>query len=368
MGDARTAGPPGAPCAPGATGGTAAGGAGIAPDDLPGGLPAVLPDGLFRTLVDGAADGILVVGPDQRIAYANAAADAMFGRAPGGLRGVPLDRLLPERARAGHAALVDGFAAGAGAARTMEERGTEIAARRADGSEFPVHISILRLGEGKSADAAGSGTPLLAAPLLAAIVRDVSRQKALEAELTRLAERDTLTGIDNRRTFCTAVEREIARARRYGRPLALAMIDIDRFKRVNDGFGHAAGDAVIRHVVQTVGFGLRRHDLFGRWGGEEFAVALPEAGPEFAGAIAERIRRSVEASPTRLPGGGGLPVAVTVSIGISALAPGETLEALADRADRAMYAAKEAGRNRVAVAPPPEAADGTPELRATARG
>ena len=312
---------------------------------LPALLPEVLPDGLFRTLVDSAADGILVVGPGQRIVYANAAADAMFGLPPGELAGLPLDRLLPERVRAGHAALVDGFAAGAGAARTMEERGTEIAARRADGSEFPVHISILRLG------AAGSGAG--SAPLLAAIVRDVSRQKALEAELTRLARQDMLTGIDNRRTFAAAVEREIARAHRYGRPLALAMIDIDRFKRVNDSFGHAAGDAVIRHVVQTVAFGLRRHDLFGRWGGEEFAVALPEADPDCAGAIAERIRRSIEDSPLRSPTGGGWPIPVTVSIGIAVLAPGETLDAFADRADRAMYDAKRAGRNRISVAPPP---------------
>ncbi len=322
---------------------------------LPAGLPEVLPDDLFRTLVDSAADGILVVGPGQRIVYANAAADAMFGLPPGELAGLPLDRLLPERARAGHAALVDGFASGAGAARTMEERGTEIAARRADGSEFPVHISILRLGP------AGKGTPLLAA-----IVRDVSRQKALEAELTRLAEQDMLTGIDNRRTFAAAVEREIARAGRYGRPLALAMIDIDRFKRVNDSFGHAAGDAVIRHVVQTVAFGLRRHDLFGRWGGEEFAVALPEADPDCAGAIAERIRRSIEDSPLRSPTGGGWPIPVTVSIGIAVLAPGETLDAFADRADRAMYEAKRAGRNRVSVAPPP-GEDEPLILRAAAR-
>ena len=324
--------------------------------------PAALPAELFRTLVDSAADGILVVGPGQRIVYANAAADAMFGLPPGELAGLPLAELLPERARAGHGALVDGFASGDGAARTMEERGTEIAALRADGSEFPVHISILRLG------AAGPGTGKSGggAPLLAAIVRDVGRQNALEAELTRLARQDTLTGIDNRRTFTAAVNREIARTNRYGRPLALAMIDIDRFKRVNDSFGHAAGDAVIRHVVQTVAFGLRRHDLFGRWGGEEFAVALPEADPDCAGAIAERIRRSVEESPLRSPTGGGWPIPVTVSIGIAVLAPGETLDAFADRADRAMYEAKRAGRNRVSVAPPPGEEE-TPERRTTAR-
>jgi diguanylate cyclase (GGDEF)-like protein len=114
---------------------------------------------------------------------------------------------------------------------------------------------------------------------------------------------------------------------------------------VNDTYGHAAGDAVLANVGTILRRSARRSDFVARWGGEEFAVALPDTGAEGASSAGERLRACIEAASTALAG--GAEVGITASIGVSTLMPGESLEALVARADRAMYAAKAAGRNRV---------------------
>lgn len=170
-----------------------------------------------------------------------------------------------------------------------------------------------------------------------------------EAEIRRLSLTDSLTGLANRRRLDEALATEIERARRYGSRLAFVLLDIDHFKRVNDEYGHGVGDAVIRAVADTLQSQVRESDVAARWGGEEFAVLLPETGAEAAAACAERIRAALERA--QVP-----PVAWTLSasLGVAELAPGEDPHSLVKRADDALYRAKDAGRNRVVVAEAPQ--------------
>ena len=178
-------------------------------------------------------------------------------------------------------------------------------------------------------------------------------RRARDAELARV---DALSGLANRRRFDEALREEWSRSRRQGGPLALLMIDIDDFKRFNDGYGHRAGDQRLREVAEILAASARRAgDLAARYGGEEFAVILPNAGLEEAGLAAERIREAVESQgPGGEPGGGR----TTISVGVAARVPAgeDAPEDLVSEADEALYRAKAAGKNRVALADPRESA------------
>lgn len=171
----------------------------------------------------------------------------------------------------------------------------------------------------------------------------------LQSELQRLARIDPLTGALNRRAFRELLEREAARARRHGRPLSVVMIDLDHFKRVNDTMGHATGDLVLVAVARAVSAALRGEDLFGRYGGEEFIVALAET--DLAGAVraAERLRQAV--AELRFDHDGSAQ-GITASFGVASFGDlradnGETVDSVINTADQALYHAKAAGRNRV---------------------
>ncbi len=168
--------------------------------------------------------------------------------------------------------------------------------------------------------------------------------ETLEA-LRLLATRDELTGLLNRRAFDQALAEEEERVRRFQRSLAVVLLDIDHFKRINDGHGHAAGDVVLKEVSRRLASGVRSVDRLARYGGEEFAVLVPEADALGACAIAERLVEIVRASPVVLPD--GMSLSVTISAGC-AEGVGERAQRamLLAAADRALYAAKAAGRNR----------------------
>jgi diguanylate cyclase (GGDEF)-like protein/PAS domain S-box-containing protein len=166
-------------------------------------------------------------------------------------------------------------------------------------------------------------------------------------QMKQLAITDSVTQLYTRRHFTSLGRNEVERAQRYNRRLSALMVDIDWFKRVNDTYGHTAGDQVLLHVANTCRQALRTTDIVGRWGGEEYVIVLPEADIEGAALIAERIRRMV--AETEIPVA-PKPIKVTVSIGVAALKDhGQALEALIDCADRALYAAKQGGRNQVQV-------------------
>jgi diguanylate cyclase (GGDEF)-like protein len=184
------------------------------------------------------------------------------------------------------------------------------------------------------------------APPLATFGFIVMVTERLRGELIRQATLDGLTGTLNRRAVAEQAERGIAQARREGTPYAVLLLDVDRFKRINDTLGHAAGDTALQLLVGVLREGMRGEDVLGRMGGEEFAVLLPHADCAQAQAAAERLRQAVERAQPVL---GGRRWPMTVSIGVAALGNDDGFEALLQRADAAMYAAKREGRNRVAA-------------------
>ena len=169
-------------------------------------------------------------------------------------------------------------------------------------------------------------------------------QQSVAASVT-----DSLTGLHNRRYLSRHLDSLAAAALRNEKPLSLLMIDIDRFKSINDGHGHAAGDAILRAVADRLRRGVRDSDSVGRWGGEEFLIAMPDAPADVARVVAERLRRRVEASPVTVSvDGHETAIPVTVSIGIASFrGEGDDCEAMIGRADSRLYAAKRSGRNRV---------------------
>ena len=167
-------------------------------------------------------------------------------------------------------------------------------------------------------------------------------------ELQQIARQDSLTGALTRRGFFAEVEKEFRRAGRYDRPSTLVAIDVDHFRAINDRYGHSAGDAVLVSIANACMANMRRSDIFGRLGGEEFALLLPETDAEEARDAAERIRRMIESTIVQV---GGTEVRATVSMGIAPHpAEGETAAVWLAEADIALYEAKQFGRNRVAVA------------------
>jgi diguanylate cyclase (GGDEF)-like protein len=174
----------------------------------------------------------------------------------------------------------------------------------------------------------------------------VGRLRASHSELHELSITDSLTGLANRKHLMETLEAEIERCRRYRRPLALAMIDIDHFKRFNDTFGHLAGDEVLRRLAVIFRASLRSADFAARYGGEEFLIVLPETDAATAGEIAERIRARVAAESAQRD---AVAPRITISAGIAAASGDEDLEVLIHKADAALYRAKEAGRDRVEI-------------------
>lgn len=174
--------------------------------------------------------------------------------------------------------------------------------------------------------------------------RDITERKRFENNLLDMSHRDPLTGVANRRFFHERAAEEIARARRFGRQLSFIMVDIDHFKRINDRWGHAAGDKVLKNLCASAQAVLRQVDIFARVGGEEFAVLVPDTNLDGAFELAERLRRHVEGQAVAE---GGDTMTYTISAGVATLAPGDALaEDVLQRADEALYAAKHAGRNR----------------------
>jgi len=176
------------------------------------------------------------------------------------------------------------------------------------------------------------------------VTRDVSERIALEGRLHKLAAQDELTGLLNRRAFLERLNAELTRATRYQHPLAVLLLDLDKFKTINDAFGHHVGDQTLRHVAQIIRGEVRAVDVVARLGGEEFVVAFPETDEAAALTVAERIRTALH----RVPVQSVQPrVLVTASIGIALAHPDSLPNELLQQADHAMYEAKKNGRNRV---------------------
>lgn len=169
--------------------------------------------------------------------------------------------------------------------------------------------------------------------------REIARHAA---QMEQQALTDTLTGLPNRRQFDSLMRSHFELAKRSGQSLAMIMLDLDHFKRVNDSFGHPEGDRMLQGVATALQGNVRTGDVVARWGGEEFSVLAPNTDAAGAVALAERLREAVE----RMDPAQGLPQ-ITVSAGVAVLRSGEAVEDIVNRVDRALYQAKNEGRNRV---------------------
>jgi diguanylate cyclase (GGDEF)-like protein len=184
--------------------------------------------------------------------------------------------------------------------------------------------------------------------MLALQAAEALQRTRLYEQAERLATTDGLTGLSNRRSFTAQLQARHREAERYKKPLSLLLLDIDHFKKVNDTYGHPAGDAVLRGVALAARTQARETDLCARYGGEEMAFILPETDARGAMVIAERVRAAVAAAQHPTESGN---IRVTVSVGVATSpADGDSPEALLEAADKALYRAKQAGRNRVEAA------------------
>lgn len=176
----------------------------------------------------------------------------------------------------------------------------------------------------------------------------IEKLTALNQKLEAMACTDPLTGLLNRRRAFEVLESEVRRHQRYGSPISVILFDIDHFKSINDTHGHLVGDEVLRYVCCLVRHDIRTTDVFARYGGEEFIVVLPETPRKRGGIVAEKLRKRLSGSTfTAAP----LAFQVTASFGVAGARRSDTAEELLSRADRAMYRAKQCGRNRVSAEP-----------------
>ncbi|WP_423596558.1 diguanylate cyclase [Roseateles sp. MS654] len=281
----------------------------------------------LRAVLDHAPIPMVVTRErDALIVYANGPSAAIAGR--------PLDDLVGKPAITFYRDPADRDRMQAKFKATGRLQGEEVCLLAADGSELWMLLSMVPV--------VYDGAPSVLSTLV-----DFTDRKRLELELQRLATTDALTGAANRRCFLEHADAELARSRRYGLEMALVMLDVDHFKRINDTLGHARGDAALCRLVQLCAQIVRKQDLLGRLGGEEFALLLPQTSLDDATRLVERLRDHIEVSGMATQPGGA-PVALTASFGVAALRPEDLrVEELLGRADQALYRAKDGGRNRV---------------------
>jgi diguanylate cyclase (GGDEF)-like protein/PAS domain S-box-containing protein len=308
------------------------------PSHLPAGQLLDGADMRFRLLAEHSMDLIVAVDANLAIRYASPATASLLGCEPGDLHGHTLAELLAPEDRAAFLArhFTNSARRGGGGPELFR-------ALRHDGSTVWVEARVASLPPGN-----GLGDFLVT-------LRDAEQRKRAEealgqvnAELSALASTDALTSLPNRRQFDATLNKEWYRALRDAAPLGLLMIDVDRFKPLNDQFGHQVGDAFLACVGRVIRDNVRRAgDMAARYGGEEFAVILPGTGSSGAMEIAEVIRRAIANTDTQSLVAGGYPL--TVSIGVAATVPlsGGGSASLVHSADAALYQAKRNGRNRV---------------------
>lgn len=271
----------------------------------------------YRLLAENAADVIVTLDRAGRFVYVSPSVFRLTGHTPDQLVGHSLTEVTDLRAS------------------PQPDTVFELAVRCQDGTVRWAEMSTAAL----PADS-GDGAVLIC------VLRDITERKRLEANLHQMATTDELTGAFNRRFFVQLCERELVEAARRFSPTSLLMMDIDHFKRINDRFGHAAGDEVLRQVVLTGRQILRAEDSFARLGGDEFAVLLPGTTVPQAVRVAERLRLAYEGLTVH--SGEERAIRFTVSFGVAQWQPEYTsVEDLLHRADCALYAAKRAGRNCV---------------------
>ena len=277
-----------------------------------------------ETIFENNITGMVVLGPGKRIIDYNKAAEKFFEAINISLNNYPIENILDRDRK-----LLEIF----------ESEGSRDFSLVIDGEERFFEIDVVPLG-----DSHNGITRMLKS------IRDVTEERKIQQKLKYLATIDSLSGLYNRAEFMNLAKRELALAKRNNEDLSLLIMDLDNFKTINDTFGHAAGDEMIRELGRIIKTGFRKTDIAGRIGGEEFAVVLKNASLEEAKKAAEKFRETVA---NRKVIYGGQEISFTVSIGVTAI-HGNTdnvsdIEDILKIADDALYRAKAMGRNCVAT-------------------
>jgi len=297
-----------------------------------------LPTTIVSRLVEESLDAVAIIDEFGTIRYLNGAMLALCGYPAAQALGQPLDMLLPETLASHHNAYLRHFLDN-GKSSTVLGKVREFTIRHRSGETIPIEMKALDLGlyEGRR--------------YLGAFMQDLRQRRAMEAknaallaQLEQQALSDPLTGLPNRRAFEAEAARLNARAQRSGNPNTVGIADVDRFKSINDMYGHPVGDMVLDAVAKAIGKAARSTDFVARTGGEEFGLLFPEVTAEQARVVAERVRLAVAATQVTTPEGER--IGVTLSIGLAGLGQAGLGEALV-KADSALYQAKRGGRNRV---------------------
>ena len=279
-------------------------------------------------------DALIMIDGSGKILFWSDMAQKMLGWTADEAMGQSMHRLitLPEDCDAAEKGLKHFSGTGTG---PVIGSVMEFEAVRKDGAILPVERSVAAFKIGDVHYAVGS-------------LRDISDRKEKEEQLRRMATTDSLTGLNNRRRFMELIETELKRCRRYALPLSVLMFDADKFKRVNDTFGHDAGDRVLMDISRITALVMRETDFSGRLGGEEFALGLPLTDVDGATHLAHRLRQALAASSVDAE---GTPIRYTASFGVACCLPDTPVDikTLMKQADAAMYQAKANGRNRVEI-------------------
>lgn len=292
----------------------------------------------FRAVIESAYDGIVTIDARHRIILFNRAAEELFGYSADEVLGQCIEVLVPEDKREHHAEHVERFARSPVRSREMSER-SRVYGLHKNGEIFPLEIAISKLDVGAQLE-------------FTAVVRDITHRVRLMEELAAKANTDALTGVPNRRKFTEAADTIWSRAMAQGDPVSLMILDVDRFKEINDLRGHAVGDEVLRALASVGAATVRHLDFFCRIGGEEFVILMPGTGSREARATAERIRKIYSNGEYEFPWSEER-VPFTVSIGVAELSSNlgsDAVEEAMKRADAALYRAKGNGRDRVELA------------------
>ncbi len=300
-------------------------------------------DGTLAAFFHQAFDAAFVIGFDGEIEDVNAAAEALTGYRRDQLVGQPLALILPSDIAERHDEYIAAYRA-RGSGSTVLGRPRRFTISDADGVHIPILLKAFAL--------TGGGNPSRFGAMMTGIREETLRNAEQEAQVERLAKlalTDELTGLGNRRAFLEAVEREHAHTQRGGRGSTLVIGDIDHFKEINDRFGHPAGDQTLREVAKTIMENVRKDDLVGRLGGEEFGLLLYGYDLDQAELAIARLASQLRKAPPPLA---GLAAPVTLSFGVAPLSSDRSINDALQAADAALYAAKAAGRDRYIVAAP----------------
>lgn len=295
-------------------------------------------DSLYKQLLDEMHDGFYFVDRQRRIMYWNRGAECLSGYSADEVIGRFCGDNLLRHIDACGRPLCTGMCLLAAVMQDGQPRQAEVFLHHKQGHRLPVLVRVTPIRDAQGA--------IIGA---VEVFSDISPQKAVQEEIERmraLTLLDPLTGIGNRRFIESNMHSRLEELRRYGWPFGVILIDIDRFKMVNDTFGHLAGDDVLKMVTRTLTHNVRSFDAVGRWGGDEFIIVAQNVNLATLESLAERLRVLIEQSSLLVA---GAVVDVTVSLGAALAQRDDTPESLLERADRMLSFSKQSGRNRVSL-------------------